>query len=118
MQLGRFLPQPITVMSIACCSAIHRFTMSGREEVIDEEGYVGALQVCQLNPQLQLLASSKMHKHHHCGSHATILLRQSTHLLSPCVCAGDAEDGIVSLAVQYLFERIGSGQTGATHDLK
>ena len=32
--------------------------------------------------------------------------------------AGDAEDGIVSLAVQYLYERVGSGATGATHDLK
>lgn len=32
--------------------------------------------------------------------------------------AGDAEDGIVSLAVQYLYERVGGGATGATHDLK
>jgi hypothetical protein len=31
---------------------------------------------------------------------------------------GDAEDGIVSLAVQYLYERVGGGATGATHDLK
>jgi len=32
--------------------------------------------------------------------------------------SGDAEDGIVSLAVQYLYERVHSGATGAVHDLK
>ncbi len=33
-------------------------------------------------------------------------------------CVGDAEDGIVSLACQYLYDHIGSGATNATHDLK
>lgn len=61
----------VTIMVYGQTGSGKTFTMSGREEVIDEEGYVG-----------------------------------------------DAEDGIVSLAVQYLFERIGSGLTGATHDLK
>lgn len=32
--------------------------------------------------------------------------------------SGDAEDGIVSLAVQYLYERVHNGATGAVHDLK
>lgn len=35
-----------------------------------------------------------------------------------CAIAGDAEDGVVSLACQYLYDRISSGANNASHDLK
>lgn len=51
-----------------------------------------------------------------CSPGGLLLLNVSMTLLRGA--AGDAEDGIVSLAVQYLYERVGGGATGATHDLK
>lgn len=32
--------------------------------------------------------------------------------------AGDSEDGIMSMAMRYLYQQIASGNTGATHSLK